>query len=119
VVARSSTVSEQTRGLIDKAYELTSRERKLVFKMLRWAPKGACQEKPDPGFLAERTNSGSKNREQEQTAKAICGSCPVRAECLEHAILMPETGGIWGGLNSAERFLVRKQWLKMNPGAFE
>jgi WhiB family redox-sensing transcriptional regulator len=40
---------------------------------------------------------------REARAKAICRECPVRRECLEHALSVGETHGIWGGLNEAER----------------
>lgn len=36
-------------------------------------------------------------------AKAICGSCPVRLECLEYALKLDESWGIWGGLTPGER----------------
>ena len=36
-------------------------------------------------------------------AKAICGACPVRAECLESAMQSGERWGIWGGLTPEER----------------
>ena len=29
--------------------------------------------------------------------------CPVRPECLEYALEVRETHGIWGGLNEMER----------------
>ena len=36
-------------------------------------------------------------------AKALCGRCPVRQECLEHALHNGEDYGIWGGLTEGER----------------
>ena len=36
-------------------------------------------------------------------AKAVCDACPVRVECLEHAIVHEERNGVWGGVGSAER----------------
>jgi len=35
-------------------------------------------------------------------AKSYCYRCPVRVECLEHAIANEELG-IWGGMTTAER----------------
>lgn len=44
-------------------------------------------------------------------AKRICEGCPVKAECLDHAITHRETAGIWGGLNTTERApLMREAW---------
>ena len=36
-------------------------------------------------------------------AKAICAECPVSTECLEYALNVGETHGIWGGKNELER----------------
>lgn len=36
-------------------------------------------------------------------AKAICRRCPVRAACLDTALLNDEIFGIWGGLTDRER----------------
>lgn len=46
----------------------------------------------------------------EGEAKAVCGRCPVRAECLEQAITADaEVGGafgVWGGFDAEERRLL-------------
>src|SRR5690606_16459965 len=34
--------------------------------------------------------------------------CPVRTECLDHALTYPERHGIWGGLDEDERDRIRK-----------
>jgi WhiB family redox-sensing transcriptional regulator len=45
-----------------------------------------------------------------QPAKAVCLSCPVRAECLEYALVNKEPFGVWGGLSERERrSLLRKR----------
>ncbi|MTA96041.1 MAG: WhiB family transcriptional regulator, partial [Actinobacteria bacterium] len=36
-------------------------------------------------------------------AKAICASCPVLAQCRDHALAVQEPYGIWGGLSEDER----------------
>jgi len=36
-------------------------------------------------------------------ARRICDACPVRRQCLDHAIAANEQHGIWGGLNEVER----------------
>jgi WhiB family redox-sensing transcriptional regulator len=40
---------------------------------------------------------------REANAKAICGQCAVRRDCLEYAVRIREPHGIWGGLNETER----------------
>lgn len=43
-------------------------------------------------------------------AKAICGACGVREECLEHALGSREANGVWGGATESERRrLVRRR----------
>ncbi|HEX4902166.1 MAG TPA: WhiB family transcriptional regulator [Acidimicrobiales bacterium] len=41
--------------------------------------------------------------EREGRAKAICGGCAVRQECLDYAVRIREQHGIWGGLSESER----------------
>lgn len=43
---------------------------------------------------------------REEAAKRVCARCPVMVECREHALLMPEPYGVWGGLTAAERRVV-------------
>lgn len=40
-------------------------------------------------------------------AKAICVECPVRGECLSHALDRDEREGVWGGLTPDERRALR------------
>ncbi|HET7406945.1 MAG TPA: WhiB family transcriptional regulator [Mycobacteriales bacterium] len=40
---------------------------------------------------------------REGNARAICRSCPVQQQCLDHSIETEESHGIWGGLNELER----------------
>lgn len=43
-----------------------------------------------------------------QQARAVCAECPVRAECLESAILRNERQGIYGGTTPKERAKIRR-----------
>lgn len=45
----------------------------------------------------------------ERRAKAICGTCPVRIECLTAALSGPIDFGVWGGLNERERRTLRRR----------
>jgi WhiB family redox-sensing transcriptional regulator len=40
---------------------------------------------------------------RERQAKAICGLCPVRRDCLSYALEIREQHGIWGGKTEIER----------------
>ena len=46
---------------------------------------------------------------RESAARAVCHGCPVRLECLEHALRAPEPYGIWGGLNELQRRRVQRR----------
>lgn len=45
-------------------------------------------------------------------AKQICHRCPVRRECLNHALVQMEPIGVWGGLDPQERRQLIKQQRK-------
>ena len=36
-------------------------------------------------------------------AKAICAQCPVREQCLEYALEVRPSDGVWGGMTPIER----------------
>lgn len=39
----------------------------------------------------------------ESLAKATCRRCPIKIECLTHALETGEASGVWGGLTERER----------------
>lgn len=41
-------------------------------------------------------------------AKRLCGECPARNPCLQHALEQDERWGVWGGLTTGERARMRK-----------
>jgi WhiB family redox-sensing transcriptional regulator len=45
----------------------------------------------------------------ETEAKAICGTCPFTARCLDYAMYMGDVEGVYGGLNGKERAKVRRR----------
>lgn len=63
-----------------------------------WADQALCaQADPDTWFPDEQ------DRKTAAAAIAICARCPVRAECLAHALAIGERHGIWGGLTARQR----------------
>jgi Transcription factor WhiB len=65
-----------------------------------WAEDVACAELEldvvDSMFFPSRGQSGKAPR-------ALCATCPVRAECLDYAVVAGEEFGIWGGSSERER----------------
>jgi WhiB family redox-sensing transcriptional regulator len=47
--------------------------------------------------------------EEADAAKEICGLCPVRTACLEHALAVRERDGVWGGATERERRRIIRQ----------
>lgn len=66
-----------------------------------WQRDALCIEHPEVEFFPERGASNS-------AAKAVCGACLVRNDCLDDALARGEKHGIWGGLSGRERRQVRR-----------
>lgn len=74
-----------------------------------WHDSAACRGEAGRDFYPPF--GGERKRERlarEQRAKTVCAVCPVRTECLEHAIVSRERYGVWGGLNFDERVTFRR-----------
>lgn len=64
-----------------------------------WAEHGTCVTNPPPGV----DWFPNKDADMEARAIAACETCPVRADCLDHAIAIGERHGIWGGHTPRQR----------------
>lgn len=70
----------------------------------RWQDRAACKGmEPTIFFGPEHTEVVKEKRDREEQAKAVCRTCAVQQECLEHALESKEAYGIWGGLSELER----------------
>ncbi|HLA93832.1 MAG TPA: WhiB family transcriptional regulator [Actinomycetota bacterium] len=65
-----------------------------------------------PGYFERREEKAAR----EVRAKAICAGCPVRETCLEFALRIRESHGVWGGLNEQERRQVLRQRRSLRAG---
>ena len=68
-----------------------------------WQELGACRDRELSLFFHPVNARGRARRDREAAAKSVCGSCVVRAECLDYAIRSREPYGVWGGLSEDER----------------
>ncbi|HEY6497602.1 MAG TPA: WhiB family transcriptional regulator [Trebonia sp.] len=64
-----------------------------------WRRLAACRSAdPDLFFPVAGRAAG-----QVKEAKALCGGCQVRSQCLQYAITGDEDYGVWGGMTEDER----------------
>jgi WhiB family redox-sensing transcriptional regulator len=61
-----------------------------------WATYAACKD-------GEGMNFYPQNKREEAAALALCNACPVRQECLDHALATNERFGVWGGTTEKQR----------------
>ena len=63
-----------------------------------WRELAACRSaEPELFFPAEGA----------ERAKAVCGTCAVRRECLQFALATGQPYGVWGGMSAHERRVAR------------
>jgi WhiB family redox-sensing transcriptional regulator len=84
-------------------------------RSLSWMSRGACRQADPELFFPVGATAGPAAR-QVEAAKAICGRCVVRANCLSYALeAMPE--GIWGGTTPEERRTARRRLCRRPASA--
>ncbi len=74
-------------------------------KKLSWQNRAACRGIDTEIFFPI-------SDEEAEPAKAVCGACPVREACLEHALADREREGVWGGATERERRRIIRQRRK-------
>ena len=63
-----------------------------------WVARALCaQADPDVWFPDE------EDHDTTAAAIAVCARCPVRPQCLAHALATGERHGVWGGLTARQR----------------
>jgi WhiB family redox-sensing transcriptional regulator len=72
-----------------------------------WRKRAACR-----GIDAEIFYPETDDEADAEAAKAVCGVCPVRQACLEHALAHREREGVWGGTTERERRRILRQRRK-------
>ena len=74
-----------------------------------WQERAACRDQPVELFFGTDGEPKAQRQAREARAVALCGTCPVRLRCLEHAGLVPERYGVWGGTTEEDRLSGRRQ----------
>lgn len=72
-----------------------------------WRHRAICRDE-DPELFFPVGTSGPAIA-QIQTAKAVCGRCPVASECLAWALESGQDAGVWGGLSEDERRALKRR----------
>lgn len=80
-----------------------------------WQEQGACRDFDTETFFLEDKARGKKKRDKEKAAVSICNTCPVKIQCLSHALGTPEIFGVWGGTTEDQRW----DMLKKRGATFE
>ena len=76
-----------------------------------WQHRAACRGEEASVFFHEEGEREPAKSARTRAAINICNSCPVKQECLNHALTVPEVYGIWGGKSQDEI----RQLIKVNP----
>src|SRR5207249_3512600 len=66
-----------------------------------WVHRALCKDEDPELFFPVGTTGPAAS--QIDAAKAVCGRCEVRLQCLEWSMGTCQTSGVWGGLSEAER----------------
>jgi WhiB family transcriptional regulator, redox-sensing transcriptional regulator len=67
-----------------------------------WMAAGNCaHESPSTFFPSDGVGV--------EIARRICATCPVKSQCLEHALVNRIDHGVWGGCSERERRRILKQ----------
>lgn len=74
-----------------------------------WQFDGACNGAETDEFFLEDGMRGSTKRKRELKAIEVCNTCPVKQQCLDHALSVPEIYGIWGGMTEDQRLTLSKR----------
>lgn len=80
-----------------------------------WIGKSACLGIDPDNFVPDKDSSSSID--YDLATRVACGTCVVRADCLDYAltVLPSRTQGMWGGTSENERRKIRKLKASMKP----
>lgn len=88
-------MSKDSGAALDPA-DIAREVRAIVSTRPGWQFRARCAQTDPDAFFPPKGGSTTE-------PKRICLSCPVRAECLEYALVNDERFGIWGGMSERER----------------
>ena len=86
-----------------------------VVKHWEWQYDGICRSVDPEVFFPPDSERGRVKARRELQAKQYCQECPVLNQCREHALLVHEPYGVWGGLTARERDRILDTTLATAP----
>ena len=89
--------------LVDLFMSENSKALRPIASAWEWQFSAACKDLPSETFFHPDGERGPSRKNRIRNAKAICATCPVIKECLQHALKVQEPFGIWGGKSEEER----------------
>jgi WhiB family redox-sensing transcriptional regulator len=80
----------------------------VVAAQWEWQLHAACRGcDTDTFFPTTASGWGARQSRPPRHIQRLCDSCPVRIDCLNHALTWNEEG-IWGGTTTAQRAAIRR-----------
>ena len=81
-----------------------------MYEDTTWRVAALCRGDDAIHFFAPNHMERKEEKDlREASARALCARCPVREECLDYALDVGESHGIWGGLNELQRSRLRRR----------
>lgn len=80
-----------------------------------WMQHAACRDEDPALFIGPLDETPEHQRGREAAARAVCARCPARVPCLAFRLVTDsrqDDGMIWGGLDSAERAVMRRRQVR-------
>lgn len=68
-----------------------------------WQSEAACIVANGELFLGPDEERPRDRTRRQSLALQVCRGCPVREQCLAHALSVPERHGVWGGTTPEQR----------------
>jgi hypothetical protein len=81
-----------------------------------WWTRAACRDAELAVFFSPDDERGHARDRRETQARQICRPCPVLAQCRDHALVVGETYGVWGGMTEGDR---RKHSRRLRRGSVD
>jgi WhiB family redox-sensing transcriptional regulator len=91
---------------------------------LSWLPSAACRGEDTSLFFSAEGERQPERGIREAKARAVCGGCQVREDCLAWSIGalsgpgLREKSGIWGGMDEGERAQERRRRQRRARGGW-